>query len=119
MNRESPAKCDRRLGRILRIKTVCVAVGVQTSALAGGNFFPIQKAWADRAYEFFGSGVEIIVVPVGTVVAHDGTLDAGRCRAFDHADLCANYYQAGDGPSIDPLRLSCSSRTWPCGCPIG
>jgi TRAP-type mannitol/chloroaromatic compound transport system substrate-binding protein len=48
----------------------------QTSAQAGDNFFPIQEAWADRVKEMSGGRIEIDVVPVGTVVAHNETLDA-------------------------------------------
>ncbi len=48
----------------------------QTSAQAGDNFFPIEEAWADRVNELSGGRIEIIVVPVGTVVAHNETLDA-------------------------------------------
>ncbi|GAA6210096.1 TRAP transporter substrate-binding protein DctP [Cognatishimia sp. WU-CL00825] len=48
----------------------------QTSAQAGDNFFPIEEAWADRVNELSGGRIEITVVPVGTVVAHNETLDA-------------------------------------------
>lgn len=48
----------------------------QTSAQAGDNFFPIQEAWAARVGELSGGQIEITVVPVGTVVAHNETLDA-------------------------------------------
>ncbi|AKO96716.1 TRAP-type mannitol/chloroaromatic compound transport system, periplasmic component [Marinovum algicola DG 898] len=48
----------------------------QTSAQAGDNFFPIEEAWADRVKELSDGRIEITVVPVGTVVAHNETLDA-------------------------------------------
>ncbi len=48
----------------------------QTAAQAGDNFFPIQEAWADRVSAMSGGRIEITVVPVGTVVAHNETLDA-------------------------------------------
>jgi TRAP-type mannitol/chloroaromatic compound transport system substrate-binding protein len=48
----------------------------QTSAQAGDNFFPIQEAWAERVGELSDGQIEITVVPVGTVVAHNETLDA-------------------------------------------
>ena len=48
----------------------------QTSAQAGDNFFPIEEAWADRVNELSDGRIEITVVPVGTVVAHNETLDA-------------------------------------------
>ena len=48
----------------------------QTSAQAGDNFFPIQEAWADRVALMTADRIKITVVPVGTVVAHNETLDA-------------------------------------------
>ncbi len=48
----------------------------QTSAQAGDNFFPIEEAWAERVKELSDGRIEITVVPVGTVVAHNETLDA-------------------------------------------
>ena len=48
----------------------------QSSAQAGDNFFPMQQAWADGVKEASGGRIEITVVPVGTVVAHNETLDA-------------------------------------------
>ena len=48
----------------------------QTSAQAGDNFFPIEEDWADRVNELSDGRIEITVVPVGTVVAHNETLDA-------------------------------------------
>ena len=48
----------------------------QTSAQAGDNFFPIEEAWADRVKELSDGRIEITVVPVGTGVAHNETLDA-------------------------------------------
>ena len=48
----------------------------QTSAQAGDNFFPIEEAWAERVKELTNGRIEITVVPVGTVVAHNETLDA-------------------------------------------
>ena len=48
----------------------------QTSAQAGDNFFPIQEAWADRVAAMTADRIKITVVPVGTVVAHNETLDA-------------------------------------------
>jgi len=48
----------------------------QTSAQAGDNFFPIEEVWADRVNELSDGRIEITVVPVGTVVAHNETLDA-------------------------------------------
>ena len=48
----------------------------QTSAQAGDNFFPIQEAWAERVGELSDGRIEITVVPVGTIVAHNETLDA-------------------------------------------
>ena len=48
----------------------------QTSAQAGDNFFPIEEAWAERVKELSNGRIEITVVPVGTVVAHNETLDA-------------------------------------------
>ena len=48
----------------------------QTSAQAGDNFFPIQESWAERVGAMSGGRIEITVVPVGTVVAHNETLDA-------------------------------------------
>ncbi|WP_394155063.1 TRAP transporter substrate-binding protein [Loktanella salsilacus] len=48
----------------------------QTSAQAGDNFFPIEETWAERVNELSDGRIEITVVPVGTVVAHNETLDA-------------------------------------------
>ncbi|WP_336055108.1 TRAP transporter substrate-binding protein [Nitratireductor sp. CH_MIT9313-5] len=48
----------------------------QTSAQAGDNFFPMQQAWAKSVGEASDGRIEITVVPVGTVVAHNETLDA-------------------------------------------
>ncbi|PVB60963.1 TRAP transporter substrate-binding protein [Labrenzia sp. 011] len=48
----------------------------QTSAQAGDNFFPIEEEWAERVGVMSGGRIEITVVPVGTVVAHNETLDA-------------------------------------------
>ena len=48
----------------------------QTSAQAGDNFFPIEEAWAERVGELSEGRIEITVVPVGTVVAHNETLEA-------------------------------------------
>ncbi|PRY74340.1 TRAP-type mannitol/chloroaromatic compound transport system substrate-binding protein [Yoonia maritima] len=48
----------------------------QSSAQAGDNFFPIQEEWAERVGIMSGGRIEITVVPVGTVVAHNETLDA-------------------------------------------
>lgn len=48
----------------------------QTSAQAGDNFFPIIEAWADLVKKESEGRIEITVVPVGTIVAHNETLDA-------------------------------------------
>ncbi|MFT7369966.1 MAG: TRAP-type mannitol/chloroaromatic compound transport system substrate-binding protein [Alteromonas macleodii] len=48
----------------------------QTSAQAGDNFFPIEEEWAERVQTMSGGRIEITVVPVGTIVAHNETLDA-------------------------------------------
>ncbi|MEJ8474416.1 TRAP transporter substrate-binding protein [Roseibium algae] len=48
----------------------------QTSAQAGDNFFPIQQEWAERVKVMTDGRIDITVVPVGTVVAHNETLDA-------------------------------------------
>lgn len=48
----------------------------QTSAQAGDNFFPIQEDWAESVSAMSGGRIEITIVPVGTVVAHNETLDA-------------------------------------------
>lgn len=52
----------------------------QTSAQAGDNFFPMQQAWAKSVGEASDGRIEITVVPVGTVVAHNETLDAVGAR---------------------------------------
>ena len=48
----------------------------QTSAQAGDNFFAIEEAWAERVETMSGGRIDINLVPVGTVVAHNETLDA-------------------------------------------
>ncbi len=48
----------------------------QTSAQAGDNFFPIEEEWANRVKAMSNGRIEITIVPVGTVVAHNETLDA-------------------------------------------
>jgi TRAP-type mannitol/chloroaromatic compound transport system substrate-binding protein len=48
----------------------------QTSAQAGDNFFPIEEEWAERVGAMSAGRIEITIVPVGTVVAHNETLDA-------------------------------------------
>ncbi|SNR41800.1 TRAP transporter substrate-binding protein [Puniceibacterium sediminis] len=48
----------------------------QTSAQAGDNFFPIEEEWAGRVNAMSGGRIDITVVPVGTVVAHNETLEA-------------------------------------------
>lgn len=48
----------------------------QTSAAAGDNFFPLIEAWAERVEVMSGGRVDMNIVPVGTVVAHNETLDA-------------------------------------------
>ena len=48
----------------------------QTSAQAGDNFFKIEKAWADNVEAMSGGRIAIEILPVGSVVAHNETLDA-------------------------------------------
>lgn len=48
----------------------------QTSAQAGDNFFAIEEEWAERVEAMSGGRIDINLVPVGTVVAHNETLDA-------------------------------------------
>ncbi|SHL21613.1 TRAP transporter substrate-binding protein [Roseibium suaedae] len=48
----------------------------QTSAQAGDNFFPYEQEWAARVKTMSGGRIDITVVPVGTVVAHNETLEA-------------------------------------------
>ena len=48
----------------------------QTSAQAGDNFFSIEEEWAERVEAMSGGRIDINLVPVGTVVAHNETLDA-------------------------------------------
>ncbi|MBT0958438.1 TRAP transporter substrate-binding protein [Alphaproteobacteria bacterium KMM 3653] len=72
------------LSGIVAASTLCASTALaqdyqwtfQTSAQAGDNFFPIEEDWADRVNELSGGRIEITVVPVGTVVAHNETLDA-------------------------------------------
>ncbi|MEZ5590036.1 MAG: TRAP transporter substrate-binding protein [Gammaproteobacteria bacterium] len=48
----------------------------QTSAQAGDNFFPIQQNWAKQVAEKTDGRIQIEVVPVGTVVQYNETLEA-------------------------------------------
>ena len=48
----------------------------QTSAQAGDNFFSIEEDWAERVEAMSNGRIDINIVPVGTVVAHNETLDA-------------------------------------------
>lgn len=48
----------------------------QTSAQAGDNFFPYEQEWAARVKKMSAGRIDITVVPVGTVVAHNETLEA-------------------------------------------
>ncbi|NQZ31956.1 MAG: TRAP transporter substrate-binding protein [Oceanospirillaceae bacterium] len=48
----------------------------QSSAQAGDNFFPIEEEWAERVKTMSNGRIDIQIVPVGTVVAHNETLDA-------------------------------------------
>jgi len=48
----------------------------QSSAQAGDNFFPIEEEWAKRVNVMSNGRIDIKIVPVGTVVAHNETLDA-------------------------------------------
>lgn len=49
---------------------------IQSSAQAGDNFFPIEEEWAKRVNTMSNGRIDIQIVPVGTVVAHNETLDA-------------------------------------------
>lgn len=49
---------------------------MQTSSQAGDNFFPIKKEWAERVGVMSGGRIEINIVPVGTVVQYNETLEA-------------------------------------------
>lgn len=49
---------------------------LQTSAQAGDNFFPMIEEWAERVGTMSGERLDITIVPVGTIVAHNETLDA-------------------------------------------
>lgn len=48
----------------------------QSSAQAGDNFFPIQQDWAKRVGVMSNGRINIEVMPVGSVVPHNETLDA-------------------------------------------
>ncbi|MEP2715120.1 TRAP transporter substrate-binding protein [Pseudophaeobacter sp.] len=48
----------------------------QTSAQSGDNFFAIEEAWAERVKAMSSGRIELTIVPVGSVVAHNETLDA-------------------------------------------
>ncbi len=48
----------------------------QTSSQAGDNFFPMKQAWAKRVGIMSGGRIEIKIVPVGTVVQYNETLEA-------------------------------------------
>jgi TRAP-type mannitol/chloroaromatic compound transport system substrate-binding protein len=49
---------------------------LQTSAQAGDNFFPMIEDWAERVEVMSGGRIDMNIVPVGTIVAHNETLDA-------------------------------------------
>jgi len=49
---------------------------IQTSSQAGDNFFPIKQEWAKRVGAMSNGRIDINLVPVGTVVQYNETLDA-------------------------------------------
>lgn len=49
---------------------------IQTSSQAGDNFFPIKKEWAERVGVMSNGRIDINIVPVGTVVQYNETLEA-------------------------------------------
>ncbi|WP_386679097.1 TRAP transporter substrate-binding protein [Loktanella sp. R86503] len=68
----------------------------QTSAQAGDNFFPIEETWAERVNELSDGRIEITVVPVGTVVAHNETLDAAGAGILQGHITDPSYFSGKD-----------------------
>ena len=48
----------------------------QTSLSPGDNFYILEEAWAERVKKMSNGRIDITIVPVGTVVAYNETLDA-------------------------------------------
>ncbi len=48
----------------------------QSSGQAGDNFFVIEKEWAENVHKMSAGRIDIQVVPAGTIVAHNETLEA-------------------------------------------
>ncbi|RDD60655.1 TRAP transporter substrate-binding protein [Ferruginivarius sediminum] len=74
----------------------------QTSAQAGDNFFKIEQAWADRVNAMSGDRIEIEILPVGAVVAHNETLEAVGAGILQ-GHLTDPSYFAGKDPAFAML----------------
>ena len=68
----------------------------QSSAQAGDNFFPIQQAWAERVGTVTGGRISIELVPTGTVVSYNETLDAVAAGILQGHVTDPSYFSGKD-----------------------
>jgi|TARA_R110002072_G_scaffold2069_11_gene17429 TRAP-type mannitol/chloroaromatic compound transport system substrate-binding protein len=74
----------------------------QTSAQAGDNFYPIQKAWGDRVGVMSGGRIKIEILPVGAIVPYNETLDAVGANIIQGHITDPSYF-AGKDPAFAML----------------
>ena len=74
----------------------------QTSAQSGDNFFALEETWAERVKKMSNGRIDITIVPVGTVVAHNETLDAVGSGIL-HGHMTDPSYFSGKDPAFAML----------------
>ncbi|MCF3973433.1 TRAP transporter substrate-binding protein [Paracoccus salsus] len=71
----------------------------QSSDPAGNPNFEFQKAWTESVAEKSGGRIEIELLPVGSVVEYNETLDAVAAGILD-GQICDSSYWAGKDPAF-------------------
>ncbi|SDD30556.1 TRAP-type mannitol/chloroaromatic compound transport system, substrate-binding protein [Paracoccus isoporae] len=71
----------------------------QSSDPAGNPNFEFQKGWTELVAERSGGAVEIELLPVGSVVEYNETLDAVAAGILD-GQICDSSYWAGKDPAF-------------------
>ena len=74
----------------------------QTSSQAGDNFYPIKQAWAKRVGVMSNGRININMVPVGTVVQYNETLEAVGAGIL-HGHITDPSYFSGKNPAFGML----------------
>ena len=74
----------------------------QTSSQAGDNFYPIKQAWAERVGIMSNGRININMVPVGTVVQYNETLEAVGSGIL-HGHITDPSYFSGKNPAFGML----------------